>query len=408
MEQQEFLPAQQRLARAGSFAAVAGQYERGRPSYPPQAVEWLLGTQALEVLDLGAGTGKLTEALLERGHSVTAVEPLAEMRAILQARLPRARVIAGAAEQLPLQDRAVDAVVVGAAFHWFEQERALAEIARVLRGSGVLGLLGNTFDVSVPWVAALREILGPPAIQRPGHWPSRELLHELFADVADGQFPHSQRVGLATLRDLACSRSNVAIMLEQERAQLLGRIDRLWEQSAELRACELATLPWIARVRRCRGLRASGTPGWQATVVRAAQVRALRGEVLRAGQPADATVFAGDDEPDTLHLAVFDGGGIVGVASVLREAFPPRPSASAWRIRGMASTPQTRGRGIGTALLARCERHAREHAAALLWCTARVRARSLYERGGMTVLGEPFDIPPIGEHYLMFKELTSL
>ena len=173
--------------------------------------------------------------------------------------------------------------------------------------------------------------------------------------MADAHFPHSQRVGLATLRDLACSRSNVATMPEQERAALLERIDRLWTQSAELQGCERATLPWIARVRRCRGLHASGTPGWQATVVRAVEVRALRGEVLRAGQPADATVFAGDDEPDALHLAVFDGGGIVGVASVLPEAFPPRPSASAWRIRGMASTPQMRGRGIGAALLERCE-----------------------------------------------------
>ena len=151
------MPARERVTRAGSFAAVAGSTQRGRPGYPARAVEWLLGARPLAVLDLGAGTGKLTEALLERGHRVTAVEPLAEMRGILQEHLPRARVLAGSAEQLPLADRSVDAVVVGAAFHWFEQQRALAEIARVLRGGGILGLLGNTFDVSGAWVAEARD-----------------------------------------------------------------------------------------------------------------------------------------------------------------------------------------------------------------------------------------------------------
>ena len=401
------MPAREREARASSFAAVAGHYERGRPSYPSQAIDWLLGERALEVLDLGAGTGKLTEALLGRGHSVTAVEPLAEMRHILQERLPQAHAIAGTAEHLPLPDHSLDAVVVGAAFHWFEQQRALAEIARVLRAGGVLGLLGNTFDVSVAWVGALREILGPPAIQRPGHWPSPELLRQFFTDVDDGQFPHSQQVKLATLRDLACSRSNVAVMPDRERALLLARIDALWEQSGELGGIDSATLPWIARARRCRGLR-GGTPAWQTTPVPAAAVRPLRGEVLRAGQPREAAVFAGDDHPDTLHLAVFDGAGIVGVASVLREGLPDVPSADAWRIRGMASAPDMRGRGIGAALLASCERHAREHGATLLWCNARVRARSLYERAGMTVVGEPFDIPPIGAHHLLCKELPPL
>ncbi len=405
MERQEFMPAREREARAGSFAAVAGQYERGRPSYPPQAVDWLLGERALEVLDLGAGTGKLTEALLGRGHSVTAVEPLAEMSHILQERLPQARVIAGTAEHLPLPDHSVDAVVVGAAFHWFEQQRALVEIARVLRAGGVLGLLGNTFDVSVAWVGALREILGPPAIQRPGHWPSPELLRRFFTDVGDGEFPHSQQVRLATLRDLACSRSNVAIMPEHERALLLAEIERLWDQADELRDAERATLPWIARARRCRELRGD-TPAWQTTAVPAAAVMPLRSEVLRAGQPREAAEFAGDDQPDTLHLAVFDGADIVGVASVLREVLPAMPSADAWRIRGMASAPDMRGRGIGSALLASCERHAREQGATLLWCNARVRARSLYERAGMTVLGEPFDIKPIGLHYLLCKELS--
>ena len=196
-------------------------------------------------------------------------------------------------------------------------------------------------------------------------------------------------------------------MPEPERAQVLARIDTLWEQSPELGGARATTLPWIARARRCRRLRESA-PQWPTTPVTAAAVRALRSAVLRPAQPAEAAVFAGDDEPDTLHLAVFDGADIVAVASVLREAPPQRPSADSWRIRGMASTPTLRGQGIGTAMLARCERHAREHGGTLLWCNARVRARSLYERAGMTVVGEPFEIPPIGEHVLMCKEFAQL
>src|SRR5271165_4764136 len=102
-----------RAQRASSFARVADEYERGRPGYPREAIEWLLGADALEVLDLGAGTGKLTGALLDAGHRVIAVEPLAEMRAILTSTLPAARALAGTAERLPLQDASVDAVTVG-------------------------------------------------------------------------------------------------------------------------------------------------------------------------------------------------------------------------------------------------------------------------------------------------------
>src|ERR1700690_250709 len=135
-----------RSQRARSFGRVAAEYERGRPGYPPEAIEWLLGDPPLEVLDLGAGTGKLTQALLAAGHRVSAVEPLDEMRAILSSQLPAARALAGSAEQLPLADASMDAVAVGSAFHWFDEGAALAEISRVLRPAGVLGHLGDSFD----------------------------------------------------------------------------------------------------------------------------------------------------------------------------------------------------------------------------------------------------------------------
>jgi SAM-dependent methyltransferase len=244
-----------RAQRARSFGRVAAEYERGRPGYPSAAIDWLLGGHSLDVLDLGAGTGKLTQALLAAGHRVTAVEPLDEMRAILSSQLPAARALAGSAEQLPLADASIDAVAVGSAFHWFDEGAALAEISRVLRPAGLLGLLGNAFDVSSPWVACVREILGPPAIERPGHWPSVVDLRERFADVEDREFPHEQRIDRAGLRDLASSRSRLALMDEDQRASVLAGLDRLWEQEPELLGRTDVQLPWRTRVRRCWGPR---------------------------------------------------------------------------------------------------------------------------------------------------------
>ena len=414
----QFLPDADRAARAGAFASVAGEYERGRPGYPSEAIRWLLGGEPLEVLDLGAGTGKLTDALLRAGHRVTAVEPLREMRAILSELHPRARVLAGAAERLPLREASVDAVLVGAAFHWFEERAALREIERVLRAPGVLGLLGNAFDTSKSWVASLREMLGPPAIQTPGHWPSQEVLREHFAEVADARFPHAQRVTRDTLRDLALSRSSVAILERQEREALLARIDVLWQGNEELAGAGDATLGWIAHVRRCRALRgdACSEPTrrgeraaecWEPVRVDAEAVRPLRGEVLRPGQGPEQLIFDADEAPETLHVAVTVAGAVVGIASLMREACPRAPAPGAWRLRGMATSTPMRGRGIGAALLARCEAHAREQCGRLLWCNARVGARAFYERAGMTVVGEPFDIPAIGEHHLMCKEIHA-
>jgi SAM-dependent methyltransferase len=245
-----------RARRAGAFAQVAGEYERGRPGYPREAIAWLLGARPLDVLDIGAGTGKLTAALLDAGHRVIAVEPLAQMRAILADTLPDAHALAGSAERLPLADDSVDAVAVGAAFHWFDRRAALAEIRRVLRAPGVLGLLGNAFDTSAPWVVRVREILGPPALERPGHWPSGEELGREFEDVEDRRFPHEQLLDPARLRDLACSRSAVALMPAPQRERLLADLDRLWEREPALVGHTEVPMPWRAHVRRCAGLRA--------------------------------------------------------------------------------------------------------------------------------------------------------
>jgi SAM-dependent methyltransferase len=146
-------------SRARSFGAAAAAYAEHRPGYPDAAVDWALAPLAggpLRLLDLAAGTGKLTESLLPRG-TVTAVEPDPAMRAELLTRFPGVDAREGSAEAIPLPDAAVDAVLVGQAWHWFDADRTFAEIARVLRPGGVLAVMWNGDDTQVDWVLGLYE-----------------------------------------------------------------------------------------------------------------------------------------------------------------------------------------------------------------------------------------------------------
>jgi SAM-dependent methyltransferase len=149
-----------KAARARSFGAAADVYERSRPGYPDAAVDWLMPEGARTVLDLGAGTGKLTRALVAREVEVIAVEPLAEMRQSLAAALPEVRAVAGTAEEIPLDDDSVDAITVAQAWHWVDPARATAEVARVLRPGGTLGLIWNRRDERVDWVRRIGEVMG--------------------------------------------------------------------------------------------------------------------------------------------------------------------------------------------------------------------------------------------------------
>jgi len=151
---------QLRQARSLSFGFEAAAYERGRPSYPPDAIDWLLPAGAKDVLDLGAGTGKLTTRLVERGLDVVAVDPIAEMLEMLRKSLPDTPALLGTAEEIPLADNSVDAVLVAQAWHWFNPARAIPEVARVLRPGGRLGLVWNTRDERLGWVRELGHIIG--------------------------------------------------------------------------------------------------------------------------------------------------------------------------------------------------------------------------------------------------------
>jgi SAM-dependent methyltransferase len=147
-----------REARRLSFGAVAADYDRYRPSPPPEAVEWLLPAGATVVLDLAAGTGAVTRELVGRVPRVVAVEPDERMRAVLSVRCPEAEVLAGRGEDIPLADRSVDAVLVASAWQWLDPDQAVPEIIRVLRPGGTLGVIWTSRDTRTPWVAELNAL----------------------------------------------------------------------------------------------------------------------------------------------------------------------------------------------------------------------------------------------------------
>ena len=150
---------------SSSFGAAAVAYAEHRPDYAGAAVRWALeAAPGRRVLDLGAGTGKLTAGLLALGAEVTAVEPDPEMLGELRRALPDVRALAGGAEAIPLPDGSVDAVVAGNAMHWFDMDVAGPEIARVLAPGGTLAGLWNVLDDRVDWIAGLAEVSGPAAI----------------------------------------------------------------------------------------------------------------------------------------------------------------------------------------------------------------------------------------------------
>ena len=230
-----------RAERAASFARVADAYEQARPGYPADAVLWLAGETPCDVVDLGAGTGKLTRSLAALGHHVVAVEPLGEMLDRLRAAVPGVTAVAGSAESMPLPDGAADVVACAQAFHWFDQEPALAEIARVLRPGGRIALVWNVRDERVPWVSELSDaMVGRTGVDRGAAAPIEQ--SGLYGPVEHATFEHTQTVDREALRSLVLSRSYCAVLAEEERAPILSRVDRLFDEYAR---DGLLTLPYV-------------------------------------------------------------------------------------------------------------------------------------------------------------------
>jgi SAM-dependent methyltransferase len=247
-----------RLLHASSFGAAAGQYQRGRPEYPKSAVEWLVPRRAKTVLDLAAGTGKLTRSLVEAGLKVTAVEPSAGMREQLAAAVPAAVVLAGTAEKIPLADASVDAVVVAHAWHWFDAALAVPEISRVLVPGGTLSLVWNMRDESEPWVAVLGAIMHQHSRQAIDASPE---IGAPFGPPERLEVRWRQPVTRQEVLDLVASRSYVITMPDQERGQLLGEVAELLSDHPALSGRDEIELPYVTRCTRLSLVALAGPRG---------------------------------------------------------------------------------------------------------------------------------------------------
>ena len=232
-----------------SFGTAADQYQRGRPEYPQSAVGWLVPRWARSVLDLGAGTGKLTRSLVAAGLEVTAVEPSREMRERLAAAVPGAVVLAGTAERIPLAADSVDAVVVAHAWHWFDAALTVPEIARVLVPGGSLSLVWNIRDETEPWAAALGAIMHRHSRQAIDASPE---IGAPFGPPERMEVRWRQPMTRQAVIDLVASRSYVITMCDDERARLLAEVSELLDGDPVPNGNDEIQLPYVTRCTRVR------------------------------------------------------------------------------------------------------------------------------------------------------------
>jgi SAM-dependent methyltransferase len=235
---------------AKSFDRAAEEYEAARPSYPAKLLELLPVRRDATVLDLAAGTGKLTRVLLRRYAHVIAVEPLAGMRSILQRVAPEAEAMAGSAERIPLDDCSVDAVFVGQAFHWFATDCAVGEIARVLRPGGVFADVWNEAEEPSPLPDAYRarvdEIFAQPRAGAEDHERVAAIERGPFRELHVASVLHERIQDRPTTLDLMRSVSYVAKLPDPEREALMDELGALLPEG-EYRFTLKATARWATK-----------------------------------------------------------------------------------------------------------------------------------------------------------------
>ena len=239
----------------GPYERVAGEYERGRPAYAPDAVAYIVRELSLgprsSALDLGAGTGKLTRMLAEQGLQVTALDASPEMLARLRVAVPTARTLEAKAESMPLPPASVDAVTAAQAFHWFEATSTLTEIHRVLRPGGGVALVWNQRDESDPIQALLAELTDPPQRTTPRGWKLdvAGLIREsgLFGPVSSVEFRHVQPTTPDSLLDRLRSSSFVASLPSAQRLSAEQRLREGISRAGPVSHIALTTVVHLAR-----------------------------------------------------------------------------------------------------------------------------------------------------------------
>ncbi|MCF5173295.1 class I SAM-dependent methyltransferase [Pseudomonas canadensis] len=244
------------------FSTQAVTYAQGRPDYPRQLTGWLADTLHIDalssVIDLGAGTGKFTRLLSTLAPTLIAVEPVAAMGAQLTKLLPDVRLVNGTAESIPLPAASADAVVCAQAFHWFSTEAALAEIHRVLKPDGRLGLVWNVRDESVDWVSAITDIITPYEGDTPrfhtGRW-REAFTGKYFSEPEMTCFPYSH-VGSPqeVIMDRFLSVSFIAALPEASKAVVTAQLQALIDTHPSLKGRDTVAFPYQTQAYVCHRL----------------------------------------------------------------------------------------------------------------------------------------------------------
>ena len=245
------------VPRRLTFGAHATAYERARPAWPEEAARWLVPESAELVVELGAGTGKLTRAVAALGVRVVAVEPDPRMLGVLQGLGLDG--VQGSAEAIPFGDGVADAVVAGSSLHWFELELALPEIHRVLRPGGRFAFGWNHRDDRHPAIARMGEAVyaaqkrarGPRWRSR--DWPAELTATGLFRDVEHASFEHVQELPREALRDHLMSYSGVAALPEADRRWVLAQVADTLDSDESVSAGGLLRLPFVVTAYRATG-----------------------------------------------------------------------------------------------------------------------------------------------------------
>jgi SAM-dependent methyltransferase len=230
-----------------------GDYEAARPGYPPEAVTWFVEQLAISpesrIADVAAGTGKLTRELRVTGADIVAIEPVAGMRATFRKVLPDVPLLASTAEQLAIRTGTLDAVLVAQAWHWFDHDRATAEMHRVLRAGGGLGLVWNARDRTVPWVDAVWAIMD--RVEKRAPWRDHENWRDSafaampgFGEVTTAEFHHTQSMSPEGVVQRVASVSHVAVLPPPERAAVLEEVRDVLRADQETAGRDVAAIPY--------------------------------------------------------------------------------------------------------------------------------------------------------------------